>query len=296
MKTIVLIFGFCICVGALTIEELKTKLHTEQSVCATETGIDQQKANDVIQGNVDVEDKKVQLYSECILKKFNVLDKNGVFKPQGIALVMELLIDENAVKQLLSECSTISEDNVYLKASKLVQCFSKYKTMKATIEELKIKLYGEQSVCMAETGKAKVIQGNVDVEDKNVQVYFTKHKCLTIKDFQTALRLGQSMCSAQTGVNQQIVDDVNDANVNMEDENVLLYIECAMKKFNIVDEDGNLNESVNREISKMFLDENEVEQMITDCSSISDTDVHIKIIKIFQCIMKYKTITEMLNA
>ncbi|XP_016916883.1 uncharacterized protein LOC108000784 [Apis cerana] len=131
MKTIVLIFGFCICVGALTIEELKTKLHTEQSVCATETGIDQQKANDVIQGNVDVEDKKVQLYSECILKKFNVLDKNGVFKPQGIALVMELLIDENAVKQLLSECSTISEDNVYLKASKLVQCFSKYKTMKA---------------------------------------------------------------------------------------------------------------------------------------------------------------------
>ncbi|PBC30240.1 General odorant-binding6d [Apis cerana cerana] len=126
-----------------TIEELKTKLHTEQSVCATETGIDQQKANDVIQGNVDVEDKKVQLYSECILKKFNVLDKNGVFKPQGIALVMELLIDENAVKQLLSECSTISEDNVYLKAR-----------------------------------KAKVIQGNVDVEDKNVQVYFTKHKCL----------------------------------------------------------------------------------------------------------------------
>nr|ALR87121.1 odorant binding protein 15 [Apis cerana cerana] len=119
---------------------------------------------------------------------------------------------------------------------------------------------------------------------------------LTIKDFQTALRLGQSMCSAQTGVNQQIVDDVNDANVNMEDENVLLYIECAMKKFNIVDEDGNLNESVNREISKMFSDENEVEQMITDCSSISDTDVRIKIIKIFQCIMKYKTITEMLNA
>lgn len=28
------------------------------------------------------------------------------------------------------------------------------------------------------SGKAKVIQGNVDVEDKNVQVYFTKHKCL----------------------------------------------------------------------------------------------------------------------
>lgn len=75
-------------------------MHTEQSVCATETGIDQrklqitkslkiikflinfyirisEKANDVIQGNVDVEDKKVQLYSECILKKFNVVSINN---------------------------------------------------------------------------------------------------------------------------------------------------------------------------------------------------------------------------
>ncbi|XP_006609102.1 uncharacterized protein LOC102674156 [Apis dorsata] len=131
MKTIVLIFAFCVCVGALTIEELKTKLHTEQSACKTETGIDQQKANDVNQGNVDVEDKKVQLYSECILKKFNILDTNGVFKPQGIVTVMEILIDENAVKQLVSECSAISEDNIHLKASKLIQCFSKYKTMKS---------------------------------------------------------------------------------------------------------------------------------------------------------------------
>lgn len=126
-----LIFGFCVCVGALTIEELKTRLHTEQSVCKTETGIDQQKANDVIEGNIDVEDKKVQLYCECILKNFNILDKNNVFKPQGIKAVMELLIDENSVKQLVSDCSTISEENPHLKASKLVQCVSKYKTMKS---------------------------------------------------------------------------------------------------------------------------------------------------------------------
>ncbi|XP_031773740.1 uncharacterized protein LOC100867975 [Apis florea] len=132
MKIILFIFGFCVCVGALTIEELKTRLHAEQSACSTETGIDQQKANDIVQGNVDVEDKKVQLYSECILKSLTLLlDKNGVFKPQGIVQVMELLIDENAVKQLVSECSAISETNVHLKASKLVQCFSKYKTMKA---------------------------------------------------------------------------------------------------------------------------------------------------------------------
>lgn len=36
-----------------------------------------EKANDVNQGNVDVEDKKVQLYSECILKKFNIVSINN---------------------------------------------------------------------------------------------------------------------------------------------------------------------------------------------------------------------------
>ncbi|XP_043790389.1 uncharacterized protein LOC122713730 [Apis laboriosa] len=119
---------------------------------------------------------------------------------------------------------------------------------------------------------------------------------LTIKEFQVVLRHGQSTCSAETGVNQQIVDDVNDGNINMEDENVQLYIECAMKKFNIVDKDGNFNENGTKEIIKIFLDENEINQLVTECSPISDTNVRVKISKIYQCFMKYKTLTEVLNA
>ncbi|XP_006609101.1 uncharacterized protein LOC102674014 [Apis dorsata] len=119
---------------------------------------------------------------------------------------------------------------------------------------------------------------------------------LTIKEFQVVLRHGQSMCSAETGVNQQIVDDVNDGNINMEDENVQLYIECTMKKFNIVDKDGNFNENGTKETIKIFLDENEINQLVTECSPISDTNVRVKISKIYQCFTKYKTLTEVLNA
>nr|7XYQ_B Chain B, DBL1_03 [synthetic construct] len=114
-----------------SIESMKASMIVQQILCQLETGIDQQKANDVIEGNIDVEDKKVQLYCECILKQFHILDKNNVFKPQGIKAVMELLIDENSVKQLVSDCSTISEENPHLKASKLMQCISKYKTWKS---------------------------------------------------------------------------------------------------------------------------------------------------------------------
>lgn len=69
------------------------------------------------------------------------------------------------------------------------------------------------------------------------------------------LRLGQAVCRDETGITQrnlqiirneiqiiiflinffiqisEIVDDVNDNNINMDDENVLSYIECTMKKF-----------------------------------------------------------------
>ncbi|KAG6795273.1 odorant binding protein 15 precursor [Apis mellifera caucasica] len=119
---------------------------------------------------------------------------------------------------------------------------------------------------------------------------------LSIKDFQNAIRIGQSICMAKTGINKQIINDVNDGKINIEDENVQLYIECAMKKFNFVDKDGNFNEHVSREIAKIFLNENEINQLITECSAISDTNVHLKITKIFQCITKFKTINDILNS
>ncbi|XP_006609098.1 uncharacterized protein LOC102673582 [Apis dorsata] len=130
MKTIVVIFAFCICVSAMTLEELKTSLLDVQQTCKAESGIDEQKADEVNGINFDVEDEKSQLYCECIIKKFNAIDEDGNFNENVVREVTTIYLDENDINQLIAECSSVSDANIHLKFSKLMKCFEKYKTMK----------------------------------------------------------------------------------------------------------------------------------------------------------------------
>ncbi|XP_016916885.1 uncharacterized protein LOC108000787 [Apis cerana] len=119
---------------------------------------------------------------------------------------------------------------------------------------------------------------------------------MTLEELKSGLRIVRSLCLTQTSVDQQIANDVDDGKINIDDKNVLLYVECAMKKFNTVDDNGNFNEEVTRDIVRAVLDENETEQLITQCSPISDTDVHVKISKILQCFFKFRTVNDVLNS
>uniref|UniRef100_UPI00376FB45C odorant binding protein 19 precursor n=1 Tax=Apis mellifera TaxID=7460 RepID=UPI00376FB45C len=130
MKTIVVIFAFCICVNAMTIEELKIQLRDVQEICKTESGIDQQTVDDISEVKFDIEDEKPQRYNECILKKFNIVDESGNFKENIVQELTSIYLDENEVNKLIAECSVISDANIYIKFNKLVKCFAKYKTMK----------------------------------------------------------------------------------------------------------------------------------------------------------------------
>ncbi|XP_006609100.1 uncharacterized protein LOC102673841 [Apis dorsata] len=119
---------------------------------------------------------------------------------------------------------------------------------------------------------------------------------MTDEELKTGLRTLQPICMAESGASQQIIDDVNDGKINIDDENVLLFVECTMKKFNIVDENGNFKEKDTRDVVGAVLNEDEVNQLITECSPISDTNVRVKISKILQCFAKYKTINAVLNS
>ncbi|KAG6795272.1 odorant binding protein 16 precursor [Apis mellifera caucasica] len=119
---------------------------------------------------------------------------------------------------------------------------------------------------------------------------------MTHEELKTGIQTLQPICVGETGTSQKIIDEVYNGNVNVEDENVQSYVECMMKKFNVVDENGNFNEKNTRDIVQAVLDDNETDQLIVECSPISDANVHIKISKIFQCFMKYKTITDILNS
>ncbi|XP_006609097.1 uncharacterized protein LOC102673442 [Apis dorsata] len=133
MKTIVIISAICVCVGALTLKQLQIGLRAALSVCRVDSGIDEQKENDFRDGIVDVEDEKVQLYSKCLLKKFNANDDDENLNDVVVRELAGLYLDENEINKLIAECLAISDANVNIKSSKLIQCFSKYKILKEMI-------------------------------------------------------------------------------------------------------------------------------------------------------------------
>ncbi|XP_043790390.1 uncharacterized protein LOC122713731 [Apis laboriosa] len=129
MKIIVIISAICVCVGALTHEELKSEIHILQSICKTEIGIDQQIIDDINDGKINIDDENVLLFVECTMKKFNIVDENGNFKEKDTRDVVGAVLNEDEVNQLITECSPISDTNVHVKISKILQCFAKYKTI-----------------------------------------------------------------------------------------------------------------------------------------------------------------------
>ncbi|XP_003695889.1 uncharacterized protein LOC100868810 [Apis florea] len=129
MKIIVVLFALCICVGALTLEELKSELLTAEPICMTETGANQQIIDDINNGIVYVEDENVQLYVECMMKRFNIVDEYGNFMEKYTRDVVGAVLNDDEVNQLVSECSPIYDANVHLKISNILQCFFKYKTI-----------------------------------------------------------------------------------------------------------------------------------------------------------------------
>uniref|UniRef100_V9IM79 Odorant binding protein 21 n=2 Tax=Apis cerana TaxID=7461 RepID=V9IM79_APICE len=129
MKTIVIISAICVCVGALTLEELQIGLRAAVPVCRLETSIDQSQEDNFRDGNIDVENEKVQLFSECLIKKFSAYDDDGNLNEVVVREIARLYIDENEVNKLVAECSVITDADIRLKSSKLLKCFAKYKTL-----------------------------------------------------------------------------------------------------------------------------------------------------------------------
>ncbi|XP_043790393.1 uncharacterized protein LOC122713733 [Apis laboriosa] len=129
MKTIVIISAICVCVAAMTDEELKNGLRTLQPICMAESGASQQIIDDIYSGNINLDDENVQSYVECMMKKFNIVDENGNFKEKDTRDIVGAVLNEDEVNQLITECSPISDTNVRVKISKILQCFAKYKTI-----------------------------------------------------------------------------------------------------------------------------------------------------------------------
>ncbi|XP_006609099.2 uncharacterized protein LOC102673708 [Apis dorsata] len=133
MKTIVIISAICVCVGALTLEELQIGIRATLPVCRIDSGIDEQKENDFRAGIIDLENEKVQLFSKCLLNKFNAYDDDGNLNEVVVRELAGLYLDENEINKLIAECSVISDANINIKSSKLLQCFAKYKTLEEMI-------------------------------------------------------------------------------------------------------------------------------------------------------------------
>ncbi|PBC30237.1 odorant binding protein [Apis cerana cerana] len=123
-----------------------------------------------------------------------------------------------------------------------------------------------------------------------------KTNIFTLEELQIGLRAAVPVCRLETSIDQSQEDNFRDGNIDVENEKVQLFSECLIKKFSAYDDDGNLNEVVVREIARLYIDENEVNKLIAECSVITDADIRLKSSKLLKCFAKYKTLNEMMNA
>ncbi|PBC30235.1 odorant binding protein [Apis cerana cerana] len=129
-RKLIRIIHICIKTNIFTLEELQIGLRAVLPVCRLETGIDQQKEDNFRNGIVDVEDEKVQLFSECLIRKFNGYDDDGNLNEVVVREIATIYLNENEVNKLVAECTVITDANIHLKSSKLMKCFGKYTTLK----------------------------------------------------------------------------------------------------------------------------------------------------------------------
>ncbi|XP_003695913.3 uncharacterized protein LOC100872137 [Apis florea] len=118
---------------------------------------------------------------------------------------------------------------------------------------------------------------------------------MTLKELQIKLHYVQRICKTEFDIDEQKADDVNEATFDVQDVKSQIYSKCIIEEFNGVDENKRLNENVVRDVVSIYLDENDVNQLIAECSLISDTNIYLRFSKLMMCLEKYKTMKEIIN-
>ncbi|CAL7937723.1 unnamed protein product [Xylocopa violacea] len=123
MKTIVVVFAFCL-VGALALtEEQKAKLSEYKSACITETGVDTQVVDNAKSGNYAKDDEKLGCFTACMLKKIGIMNQDGSVNEEVARKRAPPNIPKEQVEDVISKCKDTTGPNDCQKASNLAQCF-----------------------------------------------------------------------------------------------------------------------------------------------------------------------------
>ncbi|XP_076758405.1 general odorant-binding protein 56d-like [Xylocopa sonorina] len=128
MKTIIVVFAFCL-VGALALtEEQKTKLTEYKNSCITETSVDTQVVDNAKNGNYAKDDEKLGCFTACMLKKIGIMNPDGSVNFDVARKKAPSDINKDQVEDVISKCKDSTGSNECQTASKLAQCFLEKKS------------------------------------------------------------------------------------------------------------------------------------------------------------------------
>ncbi|XP_029047643.2 general odorant-binding protein 56d-like [Osmia bicornis bicornis] len=124
MKTIAVIFAFCL-VGALALtEEQKAKLTQHKNACITETGVDAQVVENAKSGNFAENDDKLACFSSCMLKKIGIMGEDGTVNLDVARQRAPANVPKDQVESVINKCKdSATGPNDCKKAANLVKCF-----------------------------------------------------------------------------------------------------------------------------------------------------------------------------
>ncbi|XP_060825717.1 uncharacterized protein LOC132912325 [Bombus pascuorum] len=131
MKTLVVVFAFCL-VGALALSDLrKAQLARFRTSCAIETSINLQLIEDVKRQTIPMNDERLGCFTYCILRKMGIVEENGNLWIKNNVARHQLIVwgsPWNTANKLVRKCQNITGANECKKASNLVGCFMKNKS------------------------------------------------------------------------------------------------------------------------------------------------------------------------
>ncbi|XP_003708550.1 general odorant-binding protein 56d-like [Megachile rotundata] len=128
MKTVAVIFAFCL-VGALALtEEQKAKLTQHKNACITETGVDAQVVENAKTGNFAEDDEKLACFASCMLKKIGVMNADGTINVEVARQRAPSTVPQEQVESVINKCKDTTGPNDCKKASNLVKCFKDNKS------------------------------------------------------------------------------------------------------------------------------------------------------------------------
>ncbi|XP_063986206.1 uncharacterized protein LOC135167193 [Diachasmimorpha longicaudata] len=314
MKVFVVILSTCL-IGALAqelTEAQKQKVRENRDACITETGADREEVNKANKGEW-ADNAKIRCFTLCMLKKWGMMNDAGVLDEAAARQKMGLQMKPEKVEEIMTKCKYLKGDTA---------CDTAYMMMKCYTDNRAVTLF-DMRLAMKKSSHCVRLVPDAYIGGHFLQTIFTyQHAFATGSNFRE-LRIIQQLimkflviavlvcivgalaseqretpearrqryrdaCRAETGADQADIDKARKGEW-ADKENLRCYTLCMLKKGNLMNDEGVLDEIVTRDTLARKLPAEQINDIMAKCKDLKGSNACGTAQRIMKCYNEQKT-------